>query len=109
MSEIRIAMLDAPEARMVRLDSYSAWTRGELARLTRAGESPKRQAVLCGSLDGVRAVFGRILARRAASRRHNVPFCAEAIRKEAVKCKHCGSVVEPIVDAAPRQPVRKGL
>lgn len=24
------------------------------------------------------------------------PFCAEAIRKEAVKCKHCGSAVDPL-------------
>lgn len=23
------------------------------------------------------------------------PFCAEAIRKEAIKCRHCGSSVEP--------------
>jgi hypothetical protein len=23
------------------------------------------------------------------------PFCAEPIRREAVKCKHCGSAVEP--------------
>lgn len=24
------------------------------------------------------------------------PFCAESIRKEAVKCKHCGSAVEAL-------------
>jgi hypothetical protein len=36
------------------------------------------------------------------------PFCAEAIRKEAIKCKHCGSDVEPIVDDVARRPVRKG-
>ena len=23
------------------------------------------------------------------------PFCAEAIRKEAIKCRHCGSTIEP--------------
>lgn len=35
------------------------------------------------------------------------PYCAEAIRREAVKCKHCGSSVEPL-PATPAGSVRKG-
>lgn len=30
----------------------------------------------------------------------NCPFCAEAIKKAAVKCKHCGSDVEPLEDSS---------
>ena len=37
------------------------------------------------------------------------PFCAEEIRREAVKCKHCGSDVEPFpevtVEAVKAEPV----
>ena len=28
------------------------------------------------------------------------PFCAEPIRKEAIKCKHCGSSIDPVKGAA---------
>jgi hypothetical protein len=28
------------------------------------------------------------------------PFCAEAIKNEAIKCKHCSSAVEPIIMAS---------
>lgn len=40
------------------------------------------------------------------------PYCAEAIRREAIKCKHCQSDVEPLGPAAtnqrtPRQPPKK--
>jgi peptidoglycan/LPS O-acetylase OafA/YrhL len=31
----------------------------------------------------------------ASSDFRKCPFCAEAIRREAVKCKHCGSEVSP--------------
>ena len=32
------------------------------------------------------------------------PFCAELIRREAIKCKHCGEDVTPSVVAAPDAP-----
>jgi hypothetical protein len=28
------------------------------------------------------------------------PFCAESVRKEAVKCKHCGSEIQPLPPTA---------
>jgi len=34
----------------------------------------------------------------------NCPFCAEPIKKKAIKCKHCGSEVEPIPDPKPVGP-----
>ena len=63
-------MPDDTGAQIARLESYSAWARDELARLAAAGEYPERQAVLRENLEGVRVVLERILAQRAAGRRH---------------------------------------
>jgi hypothetical protein len=35
------------------------------------------------------------------------PFCAELIRREAIKCKHCGSALPAIADGMP-QPATQG-
>lgn len=44
-----------------------------------ASPTSQRQAVLSGD----------------AGEYKKCPFCAEAVRREAVKCKHCGSTLEP--------------
>ena len=36
------------------------------------------------------------------------PFCAELIKKKAKKCKHCGSVVEPVLAPMPEPVVTPG-
>jgi len=41
------------------------------------------------------------LKRGVAGDYRKCPFCAEPIRREAVKCKHCGSPVTPDQPAAP--------
>ncbi|RWU03137.1 hypothetical protein DWB63_13115 [Pseudodesulfovibrio sp. S3] len=38
------------------------------------------------------------------SNERECPFCAELIKKKAVKCKHCGSEIEPFPEAVPPQP-----
>lgn len=40
----------------------------------------------------------------AAGDYRKCPFCAEAIRREAVKCKHCGSEVAPLLSLTPQSP-----
>ena len=45
-------------------------------------------------------------AERAASELKKCPWCAEWIRAEAFKCRHCGSAVESGVDALSRPWVR---
>lgn len=40
----------------------------------------------------------------SADQYHNCPFCAELIKKAAVKCKHCGSDVEPLKSSSPGDP-----
>jgi hypothetical protein len=39
----------------------------------------------------------RAIERGSSDRYRKCPFCAEAILKEASRCKHCQSTVEPIV------------
>ncbi|WP_240350342.1 zinc ribbon domain-containing protein [Pseudomonas viridiflava] len=54
-------------------------------------------------MGGKSATAGGASAVNAESR--NCPFCAEPIKKAAVKCKHCGSDVEPTWNSASGIPV----
>jgi len=63
-------MADDTDAQVARLEHYTAWVRAELRRLERASEHLERQVVLRENVEGARVVLERILAQRAAERRH---------------------------------------
>jgi hypothetical protein len=46
----------------------------------------------------MRAEEGSRIARGHAVHTRKCPFCSEAIRREAIVCRHCGHDVKPIVE-----------
>jgi len=57
-----------------------------------SSSTDERKAVINGSSDGY----------------IKCPFCAEAVRKEAVKCRHCGSdLTSPVAVSREHVPVRR--
>lgn len=54
------------------------------------------------------AIFGkRSDSSVAGVDEHKCPFCAEFIKVQAVKCKHCGSDVEPVKAEKPIHPLNR--